>query len=157
MEQIFLACFKCNTMNISASQRRISRFSAAPSGLNSVLLYVDKLSHPTNSASLIFFFFPPFKANVTVGHSRNVPEWLLVVVFRFPYSSLSQSVWNCAASSLQNLAARFPCQLSPVRLFRCTGMEAAEMCHRWRCRRGEELLRVEGCPKEGMSGMPRCL
>lgn len=26
-----------------------------------------------------------------------------------------------------------------VRLFRCTGMEAAEMCHHWECRRGEEF------------------
>lgn len=61
------------------------------------------------------------------------------VVFRFPYSSLFTVRVKCAASSPQNLAAWFPCQLSPVRWFRCTGMEAAEMCHRWRCRRREEL------------------
>lgn len=56
----------------------------------------------------------------------------------YHYSSFSQSI---------QMFSRFPPKHhGPVpmptvsgRLFRCTGMEAAEMCHHWQCRRGEEL------------------
>lgn len=52
-----------------------------------------------------------------------------------PYECVASSH---SASSLPNITVRFPCQLFP-RLFRCTSMEAAEVCHRWRCRRREEF------------------
>lgn len=54
---------------------------------------------------------------------------------RSPYKCVASSH---SASSLPNITVRFPCQLFP-RLFRCTSMEAAEVCHRWRCRRREEF------------------
>lgn len=59
-------------------------------------------------------------------------------------------MWNVPPFLLLRSSAPswFPCQLSPARSFRCTGMEAAEMCHRWRCGREAERSSARG-------GMPK--
>lgn len=61
----------------------------------------------------------------------------------YHYSSFSQSIQMCCFFTFCLFP---PKHHSPVpmptvsgRLFRCTGMEAAEMCHHWECRRREEL------------------
>lgn len=83
----------------------------------------------------ILLFYDGSFQNISV-ESQNFTELF------FHYSSASQSIQMCCFFTFCLFPPKhhcpFPCQLL-LRLFRCTSMEAAEVCHRWRCRRREEF------------------
>lgn len=86
---------------------------------------------------------------------RSFLKWLftIFVIFNCPYQRAAFSLF-CLFPPKHHCPVPMPTVSG--RLFRCTGMEAAEMCHHRECRRGEELC-VEGCPKEEASGLRRCI
>lgn len=45
-----------------------------------------------------------------------------------------------------------PMPTDSVRLFRCTGMEATEMCHHWKCRRKEEFCKWRDAQRKKQVG-----
>lgn len=79
-----------------------------------------------------------------IGHSRmyqaaHLPLWSCVAIIHHFHSPCKCAASSHSASYLPKPHHPVPMPTVSVRLFRCTGMEAAEMCHRWRCRRGEEF------------------
>lgn len=79
-----------------------------------------------------------------IGHSRmyqaaHLTLWSCVAIIHHFRSPCKCAATSHSASSLPKPHHPVPMPTVSVRLFRCTGMEAAEMCHHWRCRRGEEF------------------
>ena len=74
--------------------------------------------------------------------SLSISSYNLHELF-YHFSSFSQFILKCCFFTLCLFPPKHhrPVPMPTVsgRLFRCTGMEAAEMCHRWQCRWGEEL------------------
>lgn len=70
------------------------------------------------------------------AHITSLSDFTIIRHFHSPYKCVA---FSCSASSLPNITGPVPMPTVSGRLFRCTGMEAAEMCHRWECRRREEL------------------